>query len=66
MAINFLVALSLLSGYWKSGAVAAAALGSLAVIVLAWVFNPDDVTQRLQFQGQELLFHKDTRTETSP
>ncbi len=60
MAINFLVALSLLSGYWKSGAVAAAALGSLAVIVLAWVFNPDDVTQRLQFQGQELLFHKDT------
>ena len=59
MAMNFLVALLLLSGYRKSVVVAAAAL-SLAVIVLAWLFNPDDVTQRLQFQNQELLFHKDT------
>ncbi len=60
MAIDFLAALSLLFRYRKSGVVAAAALVSIALIVLAWVLNPDDVSRRLQFQGQELLFHKDT------
>jgi spermidine synthase len=60
MAINFLVALLLLYRYSKRAIVVAAASGSTALIVLALVLDLDDFTGRLQFQGQELLFHKDT------
>ena len=60
MAINFLVCLSLLFRDMKSSVLVVAAVSSAALVVLAWVINPDGVTRRLQFQGQELLFHKDT------
>lgn len=60
MAINFLVALLLFFRYGKSVIVLATVSGSIALIVLASVLDPDDFTRRLQFQGQELLFHKDT------
>ncbi|MGA9405940.1 MAG: fused MFS/spermidine synthase, partial [Bacteroidota bacterium] len=60
MGVDFLVALFLLFKHGKSAVVAAAASGSIALIVLASAMNLDDLTRRLQFQGQELLFHKDT------
>ncbi len=60
MAVDFLVCLFLLYGRVKRGAFAAAASCAAALAVLAWTTNPDDATLRLQFQGQELLFHKDT------
>ncbi len=60
MAVNFFVALSLVFRYKKSGVIVAIALSSIALIVLALVLNLDNFTQRFQFQGQELLFHKDT------
>ncbi len=59
-AIDFLVALSLVFRYRKNGVIAAVASGAITLLALAWVVNLDDVTERLQFQGQELLFHKDT------
>ncbi|MGA7161225.1 MAG: fused MFS/spermidine synthase [Bacteroidota bacterium] len=60
MAIDFLAALLLLIKEKKRAVVASAAFGVIALVVLIFTSDLDDLTRRIQFQGQELLFHKDT------